>query len=452
MRTVDVVALYATAQTASLLHFSTLLDAAPPIHTTLVFFCGALAFVLLAQFDLYHSWRGRSLRILFTHTAIAIAIVLSAGVLFSFLIQQVDQLSRLWLGYWFLLSLTALMCLRILLYSSLSTLREHGYNHKRVIIVGYGETGRELYRRAQQQLWTGYQIKAIHAGREVPSFTSNIEKLDHLYQIPDAVSRHAIHEIWLALPLAESAKLQDVQYLLRNMLLDIRWFPDTSAMGILSNKTVEFLGMPAVELNRPPSGGIVGIAKEVFDRFFALIVLVLLLPLLLTLALLIKLSSPGPVLFRQPRLGLNGRRFDVYKFRSMKLHTEAADKVTQATRNDPRITAIGQFIRRTSLDELPQFINVLKGEMSVVGPRPHALQHNDLYKDKLALYMLRHRVKPGITGWAQIHGCRGETDSDEKMARRVAFDLHYIRHWSFWMDLKIILWTAFKGWTDTNAY
>ena len=236
------------------------------------------------------------------------------------------------------------------------------------------------------------------------------------------------------------------------MLLDIRWFPDTSAMGILSNKTVEFLGLPVVELNRPPSEGIVGVSKEIFDRLFALIVLLLLLPLMLSLALLIKLSSPGPVLFRQPRLGLNGRRFDVYKFRSMKLHSEDANQVTQATRNDPRITTIGQFIRRTSLDELPQFINVLKGEMSVVGPRPHALQHNDLYKDKLTLYMLRHRVKPGITGWAQIHGCRGETDSDEKMERRVAFDLHYIRHWSFWMDLKIISWTAFKGWTDNNAY
>ena len=452
MRAVDVLALYATAQTASWLCFSALLDAAPPIHTTLLFFCCALAFVLLAQFDLYHSWRGRSLRILFTRTALAIAIVLSAGVVFSFLIQQVDQLSRLWLAVWFVLSLTALMSLRILLYSGLSVLRERGYNHKRVIIVGYGETGRELHRRAQQQLWTGYQIKAIHASREAPIFTSNIEKLDHLYQIPAAITRHAVHEIWLALPLSESAKLQDVQYLLRNMLLDIRWFPDTSAMGILSNKTVEFLGLPVVELNRPPSEGIVGVSKEIFDRLFALIVLLLLLPLMLSLALLIKLSSPGPVLFRQPRLGLNGRRFDVYKFRSMKLHSEDANQVTQATRNDPRITTIGQFIRRTSLDELPQFINVLKGEMSVVGPRPHALQHNDLYKDKLTLYMLRHRVKPGITGWAQIHGCRGETDSDEKMERRVAFDLHYIRHWSFWMDLKIISWTAFKGWTDNNVY
>jgi putative colanic acid biosynthesis UDP-glucose lipid carrier transferase len=157
------------------------------------------------------------------------------------------------------------------------------------------------------------------------------------------------------------------------------------------------------------------------------------------------------VLFRQPRLGLNGREFKVYKFRTMKVHQEQ-NTVTQATKNDPRITPIGGFLRRTSLDELPQFINVLLGDMSVVGPRPHALQHNEMYKDLLETYMLRHRVKPGITGWAQIHGHRGETDTVDKMARRVEFDLHYIQHWSLWMDVRIIIWTAFKGWTGKNAY
>jgi putative colanic acid biosynthesis UDP-glucose lipid carrier transferase len=177
----------------------------------------------------------------------------------------------------------------------------------------------------------------------------------------------------------------------------------------------------------------------------------LLAPLFITIAIAIKLSSPGPVFFTQPRLGLNGRRFDVLKFRSMKLHLEHG-KITQATKDDPRITPVGRFLRRTSLDELPQFFNVLLGDMSVVGPRPHALVHNDLYKNKLSRYMQRHRVKPGITGWAQINGYRGETDTDEKMARRIQFDLYYIQHWSFWMDLKIIVWTAFKGWTNKNAY
>jgi putative colanic acid biosynthesis UDP-glucose lipid carrier transferase len=220
---------------------------------------------------------------------------------------------------------------------------------------------------------------------------------------------------------------------------------------MLSNKVGDFLGLPAVELNQPVSGGVNGIVKDLFDKAFASVALILLLPLFIVIAILIKRSSPGPVFFKQPRLGLNGKPFNVYKFRSMKMHQEHGI-VTQATKQDPRITPIGAFLRRTSLDELPQFINVLLGDMSVVGPRPHALQHNEMYKDLLEMYMVRHRVKPGITGWAQIHGYRGETDTVDKMAKRVQFDLHYIQNWSLWMDIRIILWTAFKGWTGTNAY
>jgi putative colanic acid biosysnthesis UDP-glucose lipid carrier transferase len=227
--------------------------------------------------------------------------------------------------------------------------------------------------------------------------------------------------------------------------------PDTMSMQILSNKFINFLGLPAVELNQPVSGGVGGIAKDLFDKVFAIVALILLVPLFIVIACCIRFSSPGPIFFKQPRLGLNGKKFNVYKFRTMKLHEENG-VVRQATQNDPRITPIGGFLRRTSLDELPQFFNVLLGDMSVVGPRPHALQHNDLYKDKLEMYMLRHRVKPGITGWAQIHGYRGETDTVDKMAKRVQFDLHYIQNWSLWMDVKIIVWTAFKGWTGNNAY
>lgn len=210
--------------------------------------------------------------------------------------------------------------------------------------------------------------------------------------------------------------------------------------------------MPVIDLNRPTSDGIPSLAKELFDKVFSVCVLIFLSPVFLILAFIIKLTSPGPVFFQQTRLGINGKLIKIYKFRSMKKHSEHKGYLEQATRNDGRITPIGKFIRSTSLDELPQFFNVLKGEMSVVGPRPHALQHNDLYKDKVTLYMQRHRVKPGITGWAQIHGLRGETDTQEKMARRVEFDIHYIQHWSLWMDLKIILWTACYGWKDAHAY
>lgn len=453
MRLLDVLAILCAAQVASLIRFSTILSETASVHTAMLYFCSALAFLIFAQFDLYASWRGRALHIMFARAALALAVVLTAGVVFSFLIREINQVSRLWVVYWYLLSLLALMLSRALLYAALSALRERGYNSKRVIIVGYGATGRELHQRAMQQLWFGYHVKAIHAGASTTwAGNDDIEQLTELADIPAAVSRHQIHEVWLTLPLSESDKLEKLQYLLRNMLVDIRWAPDSSAISILSNRAVNFLGMTVVDLNRPASVGAHGLAKEIFDRLFALVALLGLLPLFIVLAVAIKQSSPGPVFFKQPRLGLNGRPFDVYKFRSMKLHTEADGKLTQASRGDSRVTDIGRFMRRTSLDELPQFINVLKGDMSVVGPRPHALQHNALYKDKLAMYMLRHRVKPGITGWAQINGCRGETDTDEKMARRIAYDLHYIQHWSLWMDLKIIIWTAFKGWTDANAY
>ena len=192
--------------------------------------------------------------------------------------------------------------------------------------------------------------------------------------------------------------------------------------------------------------------KFVFDRLFALGALAALAPLMLVIAAMVKLSSPGPVFFRQKRKGIDGHQFEIYKFRSMKVHAETAGKVTQATRGDPRITAVGAFLRRTSLDELPQFINVLKGEMSVVGPRPHALEHDDIYKNLVRGYMQRYRIKPGITGWAQVNGFRGETDRVEKMRDRVRFDLHYMQNWSFTLDLKIVAMTMWKGFAGQNAY
>ncbi|MDQ9170677.1 undecaprenyl-phosphate glucose phosphotransferase [Oxalobacteraceae bacterium R-40] len=453
LRVTDLIALWCAGQFAGLLRFSAPLETSAPVHTILLYFCCALAFLLFSQLDLYSSWRGRSMLSMFGQLAASWAAVLLIGLFFSFLIHHVGSLSRLWLFYWYVTGIVSLIFSRSVVYSILNFMRRKGMNSKRVIIVGYGPIGQEMHRRADEQSWFGYDVKAVYPGSETPQprLSSAVERIDSLPGIQEFVGRNHIHEIWITLPMSASAELQSLQYLLRNALVDIRWIPDTMSMQILSHKMIHFLGLPAVELNQPMSGGVHGIAKDLFDKLFAITALVLLAPLFIVLAIMIKLSSPGPVFFKQPRLGLNGKPFNVYKFRSMKIHQEH-DKVTQATQDDPRVTKIGKFIRRTSLDELPQFINVLRGEMSVVGPRPHALQHNEMYKDKLEMYMLRHRVKPGITGWAQIHGYRGETDTVDKMAKRVEFDLHYIQNWSLWMDIKIIIWTAFKGWTGSNAY
>lgn len=453
MRMMDVLALESAGALASLIHFHVPLGETSPIHTVLLHFCSALAFLLFPKLELYGSWRGRSMPDMFLRLAGSWAVVLLIGLFFSFLIHHVGNVSRLWMFYWYASGVTLLMLLRVAVYLGLRYLRAKGLNNKRVVLVGYGSTGQEMHRRALQQDWTGYDVKAVYADEAdaMKLLDPSITRIHTLQEIHDYVVDNHVHEIWITLPLMASPKLQELQYLLRHTLVDIRWVPDIFGLQMLSNKMGNFLGLPVVDLNQPISSGLNGIVKDIFDRTFAIVALILLLPLFVVIAICVKKSSSGPVFFKQPRLGLNGRPFNVYKFRTMKVHQEH-HVVTQATRNDPRITPIGAFLRRTSLDELPQFINVLLGDMSVVGPRPHALQHNEMYKDLLEMYMLRHRVKPGITGWAQIHGHRGETDTVDKMAARVEFDLHYIQNWSLWMDIRIIIWTAFKGWTGKNAY
>jgi putative colanic acid biosynthesis UDP-glucose lipid carrier transferase len=453
MRLMDILVLEITGAAAGFIHFNGPLDDAAPIHTVLLHLCTAFAYLLFGELELYASWRGRSMSEMFLRLGASWALVLLIGLFFSFLIHHVGNVSRLWLFYWYSTGLTLLVLYRVAIYCSLRLLRAKGVNTKKVVIVGYGSTGQEMHRRAVDQDWTGYEVKAVHADpKDAEKITDpRIVRIDTLEEIHDYVVANEVHEIWITLPLVASPKLQELQYLLRNALVDIRWVPDVLGLQMLSRKMGNFLGLPAVDLNQPISSGFNGILKDIFDKVFAAVALILLAPLFAVIAVCIKCSSPGPVFFKQPRLGLNGKKFNVYKFRSMKVHQESG-VVTQATKHDSRITPIGGFLRRTSLDELPQFINVLLGDMSVVGPRPHALQHNEMYKGVLELYMLRHRVKPGITGWAQIHGHRGETDTVDKMAKRVQFDLHYIQNWSLWMDIQIIIWTAFKGWTGKNAY
>ncbi len=210
-------------------------------------------------------------------------------------------------------------------------------------------------------------------------------------------------------------------------------------------------GVPVVPLYDTPLSGINRVLKRVEDIVLSSLILLLISPVLCCIALAVKLSSPGPIIFRQTRYGMDGKPIMVWKFRSMKV-MENDKVVTQATQNDPRVTRVGNFLRRTSLDELPQFINVFTGGMSIVGPRPHAVAHNEQYRTLIEGYMLRHKVKPGITGWAQINGWRGETDTLEKMEKRIEFDLEYIREWSLWFDIKIVFLTIFKGFVNKAAY
>ncbi|MDS0790667.1 undecaprenyl-phosphate glucose phosphotransferase [Burkholderia pseudomultivorans] len=261
-----------------------------------------------------------------------------------------------------------------------------------------------------------------------------------------------VDEIWIALPPDDDAAITRVIDEFRHDFVELRLMPDVSKHALFGSHVEDILGEPAISLAAPPLSRRARAAKAIFDRVFAAVVLVVLMPLLLALAVAIKLTSPGPVLFTQRRRGVDGQTFDIYKFRTMRMHVEQPGTVAQATRNDPRVTRIGAFLRRTSLDELPQFVNVLFGDMSVVGPRPHAVEHDAHYRTLVDGYIHRYRIKPGITGWAQVNGLRGETEQLESMQSRVEYDLYYLRNWSFALDLRIIGATVLKAFAHPNAY
>jgi putative colanic acid biosynthesis UDP-glucose lipid carrier transferase len=238
---------------------------------------------------------------------------------------------------------------------------------------------------------------------------------------------------------------------LKDTTASIYFVPNFFMADLIQARIDDIDGMPVVAMCETPFSGYNGFLKGISDIVFASCILVLILPVLMILAIGVKLSSPGPILFKQRRYGLDGHEILVYKFRSMTV-TEDGEKVVQATKNDQRVTAFGKIIRKTSLDELPQFINVLQGRMSIVGPRPHAISHNELYRKLIKGYMVRHKVKPGITGWAQVNGFRGETETVESMQQRIDYDIEYLKKWTIGLDVKIILKTVILIFKDTKAY
>jgi putative colanic acid biosynthesis UDP-glucose lipid carrier transferase len=253
------------------------------------------------------------------------------------------------------------------------------------------------------------------------------------------------------LPLRAEDRLRQVAESLLDTTASVYYVPDVFIFSLLSSSLTDLRGIPLIALWETPFFGVNGWLKRAEDLVLASLILILVSPLLLFIALGVKLSSPGPIIFKQRRYGLDGHEIMVYKFRTMKVCEDGLD-ISQATKNDSRVTPFGRFLRRTSLDELPQFFNVLAGSMSIVGPRPHAVAHNEYYRRLIPGYMLRHKVRPGLTGWAQINGWRGETETLEKMEKRVEFDLDYLRRWSLWFDLRIIIITILRSFRDSHAY
>ena len=389
----------------------------------------------------YGSWRGQPLSHPLGRMVWAWLMALAALAVFAIATKLGAYFSRYWIGYTFAMGLLSILLLRLMLYGLLAYLRSQGKNQKSVVIISDAAQQHAIFNQLPHLPTQGYSVGAILA---LDSSEDFLPQLLHTTQ-----TTHP-HEIWICLPLSEGDRVKAILHTLRHQLADIRFIPDLSDISLLNHKINTIVGLHSIDISCSPMGGASRVVKRVEDLVLGSVISVLILPVCAVIYVAIKLTSPGPAVFKQHRLGFNGKPFKVYKFRSMEVHNEADGQVTQAAQNDPRITPLGAFLRRTSLDELPQFYNVLQGRMSIVGPRPHALAHNEYYKDLVESYMQRHKVKPGITGWAQVNGLRGQTDTIDKMQKRVEFDLWYINNWSVWLDLKIIARTIFTGFINNK--
>lgn len=413
-----------------------------------------LCLVVFPFFNLYRPQRGASLWVEIQSLASAWALLFAGLIVVLFATKTSTDFSRLWIGQWGVVGFVALIVFRLLLRGGLRLFRRHGFNLRHVAIAGAGELGRDVARRLADAPWTGLKVMGFYDDdpeKQRQTF-EGIEVRGDLNRIPQEVTALAIDQVWIALPLQHDKPVQSLVSQLARLPVQVTFVPDIYGVKLLNHSIAEVAGLPVIHLMESPLSGVKGIVKTIEDKIVAGLVLLVASPLMLLIALGIKLSSPGPVFFRQLRGGLHGERIWVWKFRTMKPHDEPPGEVPQAVRGDERITTFGAFLRRTSLDELPQFLNVLKGDMSIVGPRPHAVEHDEFYQRQIDAYLLRHHVKPGITGWAQVNGWRGETGEIEKMEMRVRHDLYYINNWSLWFDLRIIFMTIIMTLVGKNAH
>lgn len=324
---------------------------------------------------------------------------------------------------------------------------------QRAVVVGLNAQGKELANRIGKTPYAQIEITGFFDDR-ARNRLDNIEQLPllgTLSELPAYVKKQRIQLIYISLPMTSQPRILEVLNELKDTTASIYFVPDIFVTDLIQGHSGAVCGMPVIAVCETPFTGRSGIVKWLSDMVLAALILILISPVMLPIAIAVRLGSPGPIIFKQRRYGLDGEEILVYKFRSMSV-CEDGDNIRQASKNDSRITPLGAFLRKTSLDELPQFINVLQGRMSIVGPRPHAVAHNELYRSLIKGYMIRHKVKPGITGWAQVNGCRGETDTLEKMQSRIDFDLDYLRNWSLKLDLKIMLKTALIVFKDKAAY
>ena len=379
------------------------------------------------------------------------SIVVALLVFLGFVLKSFASFDRGIVMTWVGVTPLGLLATRTAFERTVKWLAPRGAAARSHIVVGANKAGRELARRLQSQEWLG-TFAGFFDDREISRLPGVNPKqmLGKLSDVAEYVRCQSTDVIYIALPMSGSQRIMQLLDDLRDTTASVYFVPDIFVTDLIQARFVDMNGVPVVSICETPFYGRNALLKRATDVVLASICLLAFAPLMSVLGLLVKLSSPGPVIFKQRRYGLDGEEIRVYKFRTMTVCEDGAS-VEQATPTDSRVTPIGRLLRKTSLDELPQLFNVLQGRMSLVGPRPHAVAHNEMYRKLIHGYMLRHKIRPGMTGWAQVHGLRGETDTIEKMRRRVEYDLDYLRHWSVWLDIKILIRTLLMI-TDRNAY
>jgi putative colanic acid biosynthesis UDP-glucose lipid carrier transferase len=394
-----------------------------------------------------HSWadfRSRIIRLTFEWCTAA-ALLLFLGVA----LRLMDVFPRQVILTW--LVITPVMLVMAEYWSARTLFRSHSLR-QRHIIIGANEVGAELARRVSKDVGSGtfmgfFDFRSLD---RLPEQTRE-QFAGKCKDVANFVRRNAVNAIYIALPMHNAPRIEQLLREFRDTTASIYFVLDIFGFDLLQARCVELNGIPMLSICDTPFQGMNGLRKRTIDLALASIGLLLLWPLMLAAAAAVKVSSPGPILFKQRRYGLHGEEILVYKFRSMTVCEDGA-VVEQAQKDDRRFTAVGRFLRRTSLDELPQLFNVIQGKMSFVGPRPHAVAHNELYRNLISGYMIRHKVRPGITGWAQVHGHRGETATVDQMRQRVQHDLDYLQNWSLWLDIRILFRTALIVFHGRNAF
>jgi putative colanic acid biosynthesis UDP-glucose lipid carrier transferase len=450
-RTIDSITIIASLWLATYLYGLTWHDS-----FTWVGIAGLFIFQYLAEYnEVYEIWRGFPI----SREAVRILGLWSMTVLILSLIAYfsgfVPDYPRTVIAIWFVITPALIILLHVFRRLLLLYFRNRNKNVRRVVVLGIRSIGKEVEQAIKSMPWLGYRFegyyddRAADVGRRLDD--SNIRVLGGFDDLINNARAGKIDVVYVVLPMSAEKRIHELVNKLADSTVSVYVVPDFFMFGLLHARWSSLQGIPAVSVYETPFYGIDGLAKRIEDIVLGSLILSIIAIPMFIIAVGVKISSPGPIFFRQKRYGIHGEEMKVCKFRTMKV-CEDREKVIQATRNDDRITAFGAFLRRTSLDELPQFVNVLQGKMSIVGPRPHAVAHNEEYRSQIQGYMLRHKVKPGITGWAQINGLRGETDTLDKMKLRVKYDLDYIRKWSLWIDLKIILLTIIKGFAGKNVF